>query len=121
MANPTCTVRPTPAIRKNLCWYINIQEPVRRTAIGYDTQDLELDLVVYPDGQWELEDDELMDQRVLEGRWTGERVANIRVIGAEFADRLEKGERWWTLKWRDWISDLTFAVPNNLPDEWAAV
>ena len=27
-------------------WYVNLQEPFRRTAIGFDTQDLELDLVV---------------------------------------------------------------------------
>ena len=52
------------ADREFVCWYINIQESFRRTAIGYDTQDLELDVVVYPDGQWELKDDELLDQRV---------------------------------------------------------
>jgi hypothetical protein len=23
-------------------WYVNLQEPLRRTAVGYDTQDLEL-------------------------------------------------------------------------------
>ena len=107
------------AERNFSCWYINIQEPFRRTAIGYDTQDLELDLIVYPDGQWELKDDELMDQRVLEGRWTAEHVADIRAIGAEIAGRLEKGERWWPLDWRDWRPDPTWAVPNSLPDEWA--
>lgn len=107
--------------RNFLCWYINIQEPFRRTVIGYDTQDLELDLIVYPDGQWELKDDELMDQRVLEGRWSKERVAKIRTIGAEIAARLEKGERWWPLDWCDWRPDPTWVVPNKLPDEWAIV
>ncbi|MGE5072264.1 MAG: DUF402 domain-containing protein, partial [Anaerolineae bacterium] len=29
--------------RELTCWYINLQEPVRRTAIGYDTMDHMLD------------------------------------------------------------------------------
>jgi NAD(P)H-flavin reductase len=33
-------------------WYVNIQEPFRRTSIGFDTQDLELDIVIEPDGSW---------------------------------------------------------------------
>ena len=37
--------------------------------IGFDTQDFELDLVVSPDGSWTLKDDELLDQRVVEGRF----------------------------------------------------
>jgi Protein of unknown function (DUF402) len=32
------------------CWYINLQEPFRRTRDGIDSQDLELDFVVAPDG-----------------------------------------------------------------------
>ena len=32
--------------REFACWYVNFQEPFRRTADGFDTQDLELDIVV---------------------------------------------------------------------------
>ncbi len=38
------------------CWHLNLQAPFRRTPIGYDTQDLELDLVVSPDGSFVLKD-----------------------------------------------------------------
>jgi hypothetical protein len=31
-------------------WYVNLQEPFRRSRLGFDTQDLELDVVVSPDG-----------------------------------------------------------------------
>jgi len=31
-------------------WYVNLQEPFRRTSRGVDTQDLELDIVIAPDG-----------------------------------------------------------------------
>lgn len=36
--------------REFTCWYINLQADFVRAAIGYDTQDFELDLVVFPDG-----------------------------------------------------------------------
>lgn len=107
--------------RQFSCWYLNLQEPFRRTDIGYDTQDLELDFIVYPDGQWEIKDDELMDQRVLEGRWTKERVAEIRANGVEISEWLKQGERWWPLGWRDWAPDPTWVVPSDLPVGWAAV
>ncbi len=48
-------------------WYLNLQEPFRRTAEGYDTQDLELDIWVPREGGWVLKDDELLDVRVARG------------------------------------------------------
>ena len=53
--------------RNFLCWYVNFQAPLRRTAAGYDTQDFELDIVVFPDGSWRVKDLELIPQRVSEG------------------------------------------------------
>ena len=37
-------------------WYVNLQEPFRRTSIGYDTQDLELDVWIPVDGTWRFKD-----------------------------------------------------------------
>jgi len=105
--------------RKFTCWYINLQTPFRRTAVGYDTQDLELDLVVFPDGRWEIKDEALMDQRVREGRWTKERVDEIRIDGGKIAQRLASGERWWPLTWRNWMPDPTWVVPDKMPVGWA--
>ena len=55
-------------------WYVNLQEPFRRNGRGYDTQDLELDIVVPVEGPWEWKDDELLDVRVAEGRFTPEQA-----------------------------------------------
>ena len=71
--------------RRFEAWYVNLQEPVRRTAIGYDTQDHELDLIVLPDGQWFVKDDEKMEQRIAEGRYTAEAV--VEITRARCADR----------------------------------
>jgi len=107
--------------RRFVCWYINLQLPFRRTEIGYDTQDLELDFVVYPDGRWHTKDADRIDQRVAEGRWTAEEAEGIRRIGREVAERLESGERWWPLQWRDWQPDPMWEVPTALPPGWHRV
>ena len=77
------------------CWYLNLQEPLRRTAVGYDTQDHELDVVVFPDGQWLLKDDEKMEQRIREGRYSAAEVVEIRALGARLAAMVDAGETWW--------------------------
>lgn len=106
--------------REFSCWYINLQEPFRRTPVGYDTQDLELDIILSPDGGLALKDDHLMEQRVAEGRWTAQRVEAIRVDAQELMARLEAGERWWPLAFRDWAPDPRWVVPEALPEGWAS-
>ncbi len=86
-------------------WYVNFQEPFRRTAHGYDTQDLELDIWVPVDGRWEWKDDELLDQRVREGRFTPDQAVWIRAEGARVAALLDAGDRWWGDAWASWEPD----------------
>jgi hypothetical protein len=86
-------------------WYVNLQEPFRRTAVGYDTQDLELDIWLPLDASWEWKDDELLEQRVQEGRFTAAQVAAIRAEGARIAADLDDGRRWWSGDWASWTPD----------------
>jgi hypothetical protein len=86
-------------------WYVNLQDPFRRTAGGYDTQDHELDIVVPEDGPWQWKDDELLDQRVREGRFTSAQAEQFRAEGRRLAAMLDAGERWWDDAWRDWAPD----------------
>ncbi len=83
-------------------WYVNLQEPFRRNGRGYDTQDLELDIVVPLDAPWEWKDDELLDVRVAEGRFTPEQAAAARAEGRRVTAQLDAGERWWDDDWADW-------------------
>lgn len=90
------------ADRAFACWYINLQTAFRRTASGYETQDLELDLVVLPDGSWSLKDDDVLDDRVAEGRFTPELAEWTRGLAGELIDRLEADHWWWDRSWAEW-------------------
>lgn len=97
------------------CWYINLQTAFRRTAIGYDTQDLELDIVVRPDGSWTFKDLELLDQRVTEGRYSAELVRWITSLGEELGARLEAGTHWWDHRWAEWTPNPEWEGPSLTP------
>jgi hypothetical protein len=58
-----------------------------------------------------LKDDELLEQRVAEGRFTGEQVVRIRAEGAKVAAALERGERWWDGAWADWTPNGSWSLP----------
>src|SRR3954467_12636421 len=80
-------------------WYLNLQEPFRRTRLGYDTQDLELDLILHPGGRIEWKDDELLDQRVEEGRFTQDQARDIRAEGRRLEAELGTRGRGWDAGW----------------------
>lgn len=83
-------------------WYVNLEEPFRRTVDGIETQDLELDFVIKPDGSWHTKDNELLDLWVKKGRWTVQQVAGIREIGARIETELREGHHWWDERWASW-------------------
>lgn len=99
-------------------WYVNLQEPFRRTQRGFDTQDLELDVVVELDGSWHFKDDEMLETWVERGRWSAAEVSAIRREGAAIAEELDAGRRWWSDHWAAWESDPAWEIP-ALPSDWA--
>lgn len=104
--------------RELIAWYVNLQTDFVRTEHGYDTQDLELDVVVSPDGSFELKDDDVMDQRVDDGRFTPELVAWVRGYGADFIARLEHEGVFWEQEWAGWTPPAEWRNP-RLPPGWA--
>jgi len=92
-------------------WYVNIQEPFRRTPHGYDTQDLELDIWVPKEGSWRWKDDELLEERVREGRFTPAQVTAVRAEGRRVVAELDAGRRWWDSAWADWRPDPAWPTP----------
>lgn len=100
-------------------WYVNLQEPFRRTQRGFDTQDLELDIIVGLDGSRRYKDDEKLEAWVERGRWTAEEIAAIRREGVAIVEELDAGRRWWSDEWATWEPDPDWAAP-ALPRDWAS-
>ena len=61
-----------------LGWYVNFQEPLVRTATGFDHRDLQLDIVVQPDRTWRWKDEDDLERSIETGVISAERAARTR-------------------------------------------
>ena len=48
-------------------WYVNMQSKPRRTRLGFDIRDHQLDILVEPDRKWRWKDTEELDRCVVDG------------------------------------------------------
>jgi len=96
-------------------WYVNVQEPLRRTPVGFETDDLILDIRVEPDGTWAWKDEDELEEAVRLGRFTDEEACAIRAEG----ERVLK-ERPWPTGWEGWRPDPSWSLP-ELPEGWDVV
>lgn len=101
-------------------WYVNLESPFARTEIGFDTRDLELDLVIAPDRSWTMKDVDLLWQRHEEGRFSIAEVRNILDLGASVGRMIDSGNWWWEDSWVDWRPDPLWKVP-EIPEGWHRV
>ena len=96
-------------------WYVNLQLPLRRAALGYTTMDLVLDLIVDPDGSWRWKDEDELETWVARGVCTPEMAERIRREGeAVLADPP------WPTGWEDWRCHRDWTLP-ELPSGWDVV
>ena len=105
--------------RALLCWYVNFQAAYRRTAVGFDTLDFELDIVVFPDGRWAFKDREVLADRVAAGRLTQATFDRVLALGDEMAAALDAGRRPWDPRWADWTPPDGWRDA-RLPAGWSA-
>ena len=99
-------------------WYLNLEEPFRRTTAGYDTQDLELDVWIPAGEGWRFKDEELLEERVRDGRYTLEQRVAIRALGDAIGAALDRGERWWDDRWAaSFAPDPAWRAP-SFPPGW---
>ena len=93
-------------------WYVNMQEPLRRTRLGFETDDLVLDIRVQPDGSWAWKDEDELEQAVRLGRFTTDEAAAIRAEGERVI-----AARPWPTGWEEWRPDPCWKPP-QLPEQW---
>jgi hypothetical protein len=99
-------------------WYVNLQEPLRRTALGFDFMDQELDIVVRPDlSGWAWKDEDRLARAVEAGRYTHAEAKAIRAEGERTLARLLAGEFPFDSHWEFWRPPREWPVP-SLPEGW---
>jgi hypothetical protein len=103
------------------CWYVNLQEPIRRTPIGFDTMDNMLDVVFSPDmSSWRWKDDDEFIAAQTIGFYSAEKAAEIWAEG-ERAIRLITKERNDLYKlWETWQADPEWELP-ILSSDWQRI
>ncbi|GAA1862190.1 DUF402 domain-containing protein [Myceligenerans crystallogenes] len=85
-------------------WYFNLEDAPRRTPMGFDTLDHELDVWWAADAEtYEFKDVEDFE-RTGPARYPG-RMEAIRAEGDRIAALLDAGQTWWDKSWADWTPD----------------
>ena len=99
-------------------WYINLQTPLARTGIGFDTVDHLLDVVIPLDrSSWAWKDeDELAEAQAL-GLFTEEDAAWLRYWGERAVEHLLLRLPPFDEPWEGWRPDPSWPTP-ELPPGW---
>lgn len=105
--------------RRDLAYYfVNLEEPFRRTAVGFDTQDHTLDVVITPDLAWRWRDEEELANHVKEGFYTEALAAAVRAEGTEVISAIcERRTHPCLDRWAEWAPDAGWQTP-EIPAGW---
>jgi len=101
-----------------LCWYINLQEPVRCTAIGFDTMDLALDVVINPDrSRWRWKDEDEFAEMIESGVISPGQAQAIRTEGEKVIQMAATNQSPFCDGWEHWSPPGNWQIP-EFPAIW---
>ena len=100
------------------CWYINLQQPLARTAIGFDTQDYWLDIVICPDrSEWHWKDEDQFNEVTALGMYSPEQAREIRAEGERAVRRVQTNQPPFCEGWENWRAPEDWVIP-TFPEGW---
>lgn len=97
-----------------LRWYVDLKRPHTRTQVGFDTYDLDLDLVVTPDGAWEWKDRGEFDARYDAGLITDSERAAVLAAGEAMLPIIEAQHPPFDGSRIEWRPDPAWAQPHHV-------
>jgi hypothetical protein len=103
--------------RRFSTYYVNMEEPFRRTAIGFDTNDHTLDIVVSPSLEWRWKDEDVFERLIETGSYGAEFGAAVRAEGERVVECIEGRLSPFGDGWELWAPDPAWGVP-ELPEGW---
>jgi hypothetical protein len=97
-------------------WYVNLQDPLARTRLGFDTTDHALDVVIELDrSSWRWKDEEELTEAVRDGLFTPEEAADFRAWGERAVERVLSRQPPFDRDWDDWRPDPGWPLPELRP------
>ncbi|HEX7464114.1 MAG TPA: DUF402 domain-containing protein [Actinomycetota bacterium] len=100
-------------------WYVNLQEPLRPSPVGFDYMDHALDIVVTPDlSSWSWKDEDELDEAVAAGIYSETEARRFREEGERAIERLLERRTPFDRDWTTWRPDPSWPVP-ELPPGWS--
>lgn len=101
-------------------WYINLEDPLRRTSIGFDFMDQILDIIVEPDlSSWYWKDEDEFQEAQELGLISPERARVMHAEGGKVVEMLLSGKSVFN-GWEHWKPDPAWKIP-TLPEGWEKV
>lgn len=104
--------------RRLLKYFVNMEEPFRRTAVGFDTQDHTLDVEVTPELDCRWRDEQELANHVAEGFYTAPLAAAVRAEGERVIAAIERRDHECLRGWADWSPPLDWRAPDFV-DGWS--
>ena len=102
-------------------WYVNIQAPLQRTPIGFDTVDHTLDVLISLDrSSWTWKDEDELAEAIALGLFTEVDAASFRYWGERAVEHLLLRLPPFDETWEAWRPDPSWPMP-ELPSGWDAV
>ncbi len=98
-------------------YYVNFQLPFRRSEIGFDSFDLELDIVIEPTYAWHWKDEDDYQTGIECGILRREWIREIDTAKSEIFDKLKKRAYPYDGTWLGWMPDPNW-LPPTLPENW---
>lgn len=106
--------------RRFLRYFVNLEEPFRRTAIGVDTQDHTLDVEIGPTLNWRWRDVKELAEHVRHGFYTAGLAGEVWDEARRAVDEIMSGTHPCLNGWISWSPDPHWVVP-QIPAEWSSV
>lgn len=101
--------------RRFLGWYINFETPFRRSPVGFDTLDLELDLEVRPDYSLHWKDTEEYTEGIRRGAISAETAKQVERAKRQILRKVEQREEPFDGSWNWWRPQEDWGIPTLRP------
>ncbi len=100
-----------------ISYYVNFQVPFTRSHAGFDTLDLDLDIIVPPTFDWHWKDEDDWEDALASGVFTDAYIEGVENAKAEAVARIERDRLAHLGRWLDWQYPREW-VPARFPENW---